>query len=255
MVHTFKIYGQYYALDIASKAVHLISPAEYDILRYIKLPFENELPSSLRYDLAKYSSDELSASYLRLSKLSSDGVLMPESFDSSNSGAGVAFDENLSEVPRQKKDSNGNTTFQKTECTQLTDNQKALSNSEKNIAGCANTVVYSKNSPVFASKVLKLADSGVTLISAEQDLTAPVSPDDYDIVCSEYERIAKEMIKRKTGRAAGPDFGFLPFDIPSLTDKLGYLHIGCEISPSLFTDKQNAIKAKITECACSLLLT
>ena len=210
MLHTFRIYGQYYALDTGSGAVHIISPAEYDLLGYVRLPFENELPSSLRYDLAKYSSTELAEGYKRLSGMYSDGVL---------------FSENTTE----KSD------------FYICDK-------------CENTVIYSKNSPIFASRVISLADSGILRLSAEEDKDLPVSISDYDIVCSEYERVAKEIIKRKTGRIPGKPFEFLPFSLPFEKDKSGYTHITSTITPEIFSESENSVKAKIIECACAVNL-
>ena len=60
MIHKFKLYGQRFAIDTESLAVHKLSELQYDMLTYLRFPFEDAFPSTLRYDLAKYESSKLS---------------------------------------------------------------------------------------------------------------------------------------------------------------------------------------------------
>ena len=209
MVHSFKLYGQRYAFDLGSGAIHKLSELQFDMLRYLRLPFENAFPSSLRYDLAKYESSALSEGYLSLGKLNSDGV-----FDA--------------ECPLS---------------TEITDTKKR--DADK-------TVVFDERKFVFASEVIKLADAGIKLISAVESADAPVKECDYDILEAEYERIAKEIIKRRTGRVPFPSFDFTQFDIDVTVDDLGYTHVTSKEVFDAFGENGNAVKKKIAECAIAL---
>lgn len=209
MVHSFKLYGQRYAFDTESGAIHKLSEVQFDMLRYLKLPFEDAFPSSLRYDLAKFTSSDLSEGYLALGKLNRDGV-----FDS--------------DTPL---------------LTEKTDACKRAADK---------TVSYDGVKFVFASEVIKLADSGVKLISALESADAPVKESDYDILELEYERIAKEIIKRRTGRVPFPTFDFTPFDIEVTVDALGYTHVTSLDVFEAFGENGNSVKRKIAECAIAL---
>jgi hypothetical protein len=209
MVHSFKLYGQHYAFDLKSGAIHKLSELQFDMLKYLKLPFENAFPSSLRYDLAKYSASDLSDGYLALGKLNKDGV-----FDS-------------------------DTPF----VIEKTDTCKR--ESEK-------TVEFNSVKFVFSAEVIKLADEGIKLISAKESDVSPVKETDYDILESEYERIAKEIIKRRTGRVPFPMFEFSPFDIAVTTDSLGYTHVTNNDVFEAFGENGNSVKRKIAECAIAL---
>ena len=76
MVDRFKLYGQRYMIDTASCALHELSELQYDMLSYLKLPFEDQFPSSLRYDLAKYESSQLAQAYMTFRKWHFDGVFL-----------------------------------------------------------------------------------------------------------------------------------------------------------------------------------
>ena len=209
MVHSFKLYGQRYAFDIGSGAIHKLSEVQFDMLRYLKLPFENAFPSSLRYDLAKYESSALKEGYLALAALNKDGV-----FESNTPvSLGVQTTPN---VPAEK------------------------------------TVTFDATRFVFASEIIKLADSGVKTLCAIQSDVAPVKESDYDILESEYERIAKEIIKRKTGRIPFPPFDFTPFNISVALDSKGYPHVLSSEIFDAFGPNGNLVKRKIAECAIAL---
>lgn len=211
MIHKFKLYGRYYAIDTVSLAVHKISELQYDMLRYLRLPFENTFPSDLRYDLAKYESEKLSDAYLELAALNRDGVF-------------------LSETPL---------------C--VPDVKSPETHAEKSIT-------ISENRFVFAGEVIKLADSGTKTISVTEDGTSPVKKEDYDILLSEYERIAKEIIKRSTGRVPGEVFTFTPFELPFCHDEKGYTHIADSSVREILENESEtgSIKAKCTECGVAV---
>ena len=78
MVYRFKLYGQRYMIDTASCALHELSELQYDMLSYLKLPFEDQFPSSLRYDLAKYESSQLAQAYMTFRKWHTDGIFLSE---------------------------------------------------------------------------------------------------------------------------------------------------------------------------------
>jgi len=212
MVHTFKFYGQCYAYDIASGAVHTISEIQRDVLKYLNLPFENALPSSLRYDLAKYESEQLKKAYFELSDLCADGVL-------------------LSEQP-------------------LTMPTIAPKNRISE-----NNVIFDGVKFVFATEVIRLADSGYKTVSATESKSDPVKESDYDIVESEYERIAKEIIKRKTGRIPFPAFEFTPFRLDFGKDSKGYTHILSEDASQAFGESGSSVQKKLIECAIAVFFS
>ncbi len=212
MIRKFKLYGRYYAIDTSSLAVHKISELQYDMLRYLSLPFESSFPSDLRYDLAKYESEKLSEAYMELASFNRDGVF-------------------LSDFPLTVPDVKTDT---------LT---------------ADNTIMISESKFVFASEVIRLANSGVKLINVAEDVDFPVKKEDYDILYAEYERIAKEIIKRKTGRVTGEVFTFIPFILPFSTDSKGCIHIADSSLRPILETEPDSIKAKCVECgvAASLL--
>ena len=209
MVHSFKLYGQRYALDTGSSTIHKLSEVQYDMLRYIKMPFEADFPSSLRYDLAKYESSKLREGYLELAKMNRDGVL----------------DSDIPLVLEKKDDI-------------------------KRVAD--KSVVFDGRKFVFAGEVIRLADEGAHILSACESEDLPVNSCDYDIVELEYERIAKEIIKRNTGRVPSPPFEFTPFDISVEKDSLGYLHITSPFVFAAFDENGTSLQKKIVECAIAV---
>lgn len=211
MICKFKFYGHYFAFDTASCAVHKLSEIQYDMLTYLRLPFEDSFPSVLRYDLAKYESSKLSEAYFMLKKLNADGVL--------------ASNAPLSLEAEPKKARNAEVT--------------AKCNAKKF---------------VFASEIIKAADSGAKTLSVTDDAEAPVKVSDYDIYLSEYERVAKEIIKRKSGRAEGEPFDFLPFDLSFKSDKNGYYHIITEGVAELFESGSETAEKKCAELAIAIFL-
>ena len=69
MLHTFKLYGSRIALDIDSGAVHLLDALAFDMLRYLEFPLEKNCLSTLRYDLARYESADVSATFAAFEKM------------------------------------------------------------------------------------------------------------------------------------------------------------------------------------------
>ncbi len=211
MICKFKFYGHYFAFDTASRAVHKLSEIQYDMLAYLRLPFEDSFPSVLRYDLAKYESSKLSEAYFMLKKLNADGVL--------------ASSAPLSLETEPKK-------ARKAEVT-------AECNAKKF---------------VFANAVIKSADGGARVLTVNESAEAPVKVSDYDIYLSEYERVAKEIIKRKSGRAEGAPFDFLPFDLSFKADENGYYHAVTEGITELFEDGDGTVGRKCAELAIAIFL-
>ena len=211
MVYRFKLYGQRYMIDTGSCALHELSELQYDMLSYLKLPFEDQFPSSLRYDLAKYESSQLAQAYMTFRKWHFDGVFLSES----------PLKPNETKV-----------------CPEKTEN----------------TAVFGERKFVFASDVIKMADSGCDVVSAEEDANAPVKISDYDILETEYERVAKEIIKRKTGRIPGNVFKFTPFEIVIKTDEKGYMHLANEGAGKVFEAEGFSIAKKCLECGIAVEL-
>ena len=78
MLHTFKLYGSRIALDTDSGAVHLLDALAFDMLRYLEFPLEKNCLSTLRYDLARYESADVSATFAAFEKMNKDGVFCSE---------------------------------------------------------------------------------------------------------------------------------------------------------------------------------
>ena len=116
------------------------------------------------------------------------------------------------------------------------------------------TVSYDARKFVFATEVIRSADSGLSVLSAVEDENAPVKESDYDILFSEYERVAKEIIKRKSGRIQGDVFEFLPFDLCFKADGKGYYHIVNEGISELFESGKETVAKKCTELAIAVFL-
>lgn len=211
MICKFKFYGHYFAFDTASCAVHKLSEIQYDMLTYLRLPFEDSFPSVLRYDLAKYESSRLSEAYLELKKLNADGVL------SSDAPLTLAYEP-------------------KTE-------------GKADIA-----IECDERRFVFASAVIKAADGGASVLTVNESAEAPVKATDYDIYLSEYERVAKELIKRKSGRVDGKLFDFLPFDLKFERDENGYYHIVTEGVSELFEGGDETVGRKCAELGIAVFL-
>lgn len=83
MVHKFKFGVHRFIYDSESGYTHAVDELGYKMLDYLELPMAKDCPSALRYDLAKYDSDAISAVYAEFRKLSDEGKLF---------AADVAFD-------------------------------------------------------------------------------------------------------------------------------------------------------------------
>lgn len=211
MIHKFKFYGHYFAIDTESATVHTLTELQYDMLTYLRFPFEDVFPTTLRYDLAKYESSKLMQAYFEFKKLSDDGVFM--------SGSPLK-----------------------------------LATEPKKTRAAEKTVSYDTRKFVFASEVIRSADGGCKILSAEENPDAPVKESDYDILFSEYERVAKEIIKRKSGRVSGDVFEFLPFDLSFKADEKGYFHIVTEGVSELFETGKETVAKKCAELAIAIFL-
>lgn len=212
MLHTFKIYGQRFAIDKKSLAIHMLSELQFDMLRYVNLPFEDACPSSLRYDLAKYESTKISDAYMHLKKLYDDKVLFCD----------ICSPESAQNTPLESPKPD----FE---------------------------VKFTALRPIFASEVIKAADSGHKIINAFCESSTQVKESDHDILFSEYERIAKEIFKRKIGKTQGNVFTFLPFYFDYCLDNKGYWHLSDKsISELLKIEQLSAdqiLKLKLLECS------
>lgn len=98
MVHKFKFGVHRFLYDSESGYTHAVDELGFKMIDYIELPMAKDCPSSLRYDLAKYDSDAISAVYAELRGLYEEGKLFapekPVSADavriSGDSGKGAA---------------------------------------------------------------------------------------------------------------------------------------------------------------------
>ncbi len=75
MIHTFKKGKERFVCDCGSGRVSAVSALQYKMLSYLNPPLSEELPTSLRYDLAKYDSGMVEEAYSELYALYLDGGL------------------------------------------------------------------------------------------------------------------------------------------------------------------------------------
>lgn len=208
MVHVYKTYGQNYAIDTASGAVHKLSEIQADMMRYVTFPLSDSFPVTLRYDLAKYEAESIKKDYFELKKLCGDGVYM----SAEPCVMYIGIDEHV-----------------------MPDTE----------------IVFSSKKPVFASDVIRAAENA-PFITAREDINDPVNEKDYDILENEYERVAKEIIKRRMGKIPLRPFDFEPFELPFAKDEKGYTHLLCDDIASTFEKSGSVIRKKIIECAVAV---
>lgn len=75
MIHIYKVNGERFVYDSGSDTSTPISALQQKMLSYIKPPMTEDLPTSLRYDLAKYDGGMVSDAYDELYELYLDGKL------------------------------------------------------------------------------------------------------------------------------------------------------------------------------------
>lgn len=78
MVHIFKVSGKKIAFDSASGAFVYLTALANKMIGAITAPLSPVCPTSLRYELAKYDSEDVSDTYDRLYSLQEEGVLFAE---------------------------------------------------------------------------------------------------------------------------------------------------------------------------------
>ncbi len=76
MTRTFKYQNRYYVFDDRSGALLPISELEDELLSELSPPLEPCCPSSLRYELAMYSSTLVDRAYARLRELYLSGAIL-----------------------------------------------------------------------------------------------------------------------------------------------------------------------------------
>lgn len=79
MIYLYKHNGRKCCYDSASGAVIELTALQYKMLGAIETPLTPACPTSLRYELAKYDSEDVSEAYDELYRLFTDGLLFAES--------------------------------------------------------------------------------------------------------------------------------------------------------------------------------
>ena len=247
MVHYFKRAGQRIVVDDCTGYAMTVDEITYKMLAYLTPPLPDDCPSAIRYDMAKYDSRLVDAAYERILTLYRLGKLYTEvPFDadraptlcplSSSASPDVINGthahvllcdtdnaENASEICRRAKDAGLSVTVLLTAdgvfpCDRLLvpeDRYEAY-------AGAAPAVgvrfSYDVTAPAILSRVIALADRGITLVDA-----FPKNPDmrragEQTALIKELERTAKELFLRKK---EGRPVDFLPFSIHGMNAKHG----------------------------------
>lgn len=75
MVHIFKVSGKKIAFDSASGAFVSLTALANKMMGALTAPLSPVCPTSLRYELAKYDSEDVSDTYDRLYSLQEQGIL------------------------------------------------------------------------------------------------------------------------------------------------------------------------------------
>ena len=78
MIHLYKYNGRKRCYDTASGAVFELTALQFKMLGDIQAPMTPACPTSLRYELAKYDSDDVTEAYDELYGFFSDGLLLGE---------------------------------------------------------------------------------------------------------------------------------------------------------------------------------
>lgn len=89
MIYLFKLNGERYVYDEGSNTLSQLTMLQYKMISYVKPPLSEDLPTSLRYDLAKYDGGAVSDAYEGIYALFEAGKLYT---DFENDG-GVYFAE------------------------------------------------------------------------------------------------------------------------------------------------------------------
>ena len=78
MVRTFRKNGERFVCDEKTGSVNSVSTLEYKMISYLKPPLAPDMPTSLRYDLAKYDSGAVEDAYAKLYALYESGKLFSD---------------------------------------------------------------------------------------------------------------------------------------------------------------------------------
>ena len=78
MVHLFKVSGKKIAFDSASGAFISLTALANKMMGALTAPLSPVCPTSLRYELAKYDSEDVSDTYERLYSLQEEGILFAD---------------------------------------------------------------------------------------------------------------------------------------------------------------------------------
>ncbi len=81
MIHIFKVPGKKVAFDSESGALVTLNSLTNKMLGALTPPLGETMPTSLRYELAKYDSEDVSDAYDYLFSLSERGILFAEETD------------------------------------------------------------------------------------------------------------------------------------------------------------------------------
>ncbi len=118
------------------------------------------------------------------------------------------------------------------------------------------TIEFSGSRPIFATDVIRATEDGKNVIDIS--CTDTMVEENFDIVDSELERIAKEIAKRRLGKLPEAPFEFVPFMIDTVKDSNGYRRVTDKSILELFrnqpTDGEGLYRRKCAECALMLLL-
>ena len=79
MIHKFRLAGYNVLLDVNSGGVHIVDDVTYDLLDYVKPPFDEKCPVSVMDKMSeKYSKEAVAECYDEIVSLYNDKILFSE---------------------------------------------------------------------------------------------------------------------------------------------------------------------------------
>ncbi len=246
MIHLFKAAGQRFVLDAASGTVTAVDEIAYKMLAYLTPPLPAACPSAIRYDMAKYDSQLVERTYQGLllhyqngrifSDTQTEGEPAPiRTVVCTSRDSAVVFaqaEEFFSFILTDTDDPAGAVrlcraaeaagaaciTVRMTAeapagscypCSRLLTSEADYPAHASDAPAVGVWFACSPTAPQVLEHVIRLADSGITLLDMVPDLSSAASASEVSALCKSINKTAKELyLRAKEGRPVT----FLPFE-------------------------------------------
>lgn len=214
MIHSFKICGQRIVYDTGSCKAFKFPPLAFKMIESLEPPLVKGCPSHLRYSYAKYDSRDISEAYDLIYSLYESGDIFTDASCICASCSKAKETVEVADWDSAALD------VKLSECSGLLairgdfNNVDVIEAAKKTLEkrGSATTVALhiAKGNEKFSDTVRAIESLGFRNISLELDDSARAVP---ELVCDEYERILKNLIKESEST-----YRFLPFDTNHISD-------------------------------------